>query len=239
MARTILFWQCQCPTWEPHVHPGSARNVNMSLFKPRTTAKPEQPAVTEFDILKASHRFLRDDTAAEGSASWNDQLAKKYYDSLYREFAICDLKHYKSGNFALRWRTESEVLDGIGETSCANTRCEHHRSPSSSELSTLELPFAYEEHGDQKEALVKIVLCPRCVRKLMWKRRHDKRDGKEKSFEQGHVIEKGGGTSDELRVSSPNDSLVGERRRPSSRSRSPPRRGEHRSGQSSRSNSLR
>jgi hypothetical protein len=42
-------------------------------------------------------RFLRDDTEAEAS-TWNDQLAKKYYDSLYREFAICDLKHYKSGN---------------------------------------------------------------------------------------------------------------------------------------------
>ena len=145
-------------------------------------------------------RFLRDD--AEGSTSWNDQLAKKYYDSLYREFAICDLKHYKSGNvrrfailsqsrnhrssyarypqFALRWRTESEVLGGTGETSCANTRCEHHRPPSSPDLSTLELPFAYEEHGEHKEALVKIVLCPKCVRKLMWKRRHDKRDNKEK-----------------------------------------------------------
>ncbi|KAF8554468.1 hypothetical protein OG21DRAFT_1376044, partial [Imleria badia] len=146
-------------------------------YTSRTAPKPEQPAaVTEFDILKASHKFLRDDAEADGSTgtSWNDQLAKKYYDSLYREFAICDLKHYKSGNFALRWRTETEVLGGIGETSCANTRCEHHRPPCTPDLSTLELPFAYEEHGEQKEALVKIVLCPRCVRKLMWKRRHDK-----------------------------------------------------------------
>lgn len=87
--------------------------------------------------------------------------------------------------FALRWRTETEVLGGIGETSCANTRCEHHRPPCVPDLSTLELPFTYEEHGEQKEALVKIVLCPKCVRKLMWKRRHDKRDGSEKDVEQG------------------------------------------------------
>jgi len=164
----------------------------MALYKPytsRTPAKPEQPAITEFDILKASHKFLRDDTEAEAS-TWNDQLAKKYYDSLYREFAICDLKHYKSGNFALRWRTETEVLDGTGETSCTNTRCEHHGSSSSPELTTLELPFAYEERGERKEALVKIVLCPRCVRKLVWKRRHDKSDPKERGVEAGRVAEK-------------------------------------------------
>ncbi|KAF8440449.1 folate-sensitive fragile site protein Fra10Ac1-domain-containing protein [Boletus edulis BED1] len=162
----------------------------MSLFKPYTsTTAPNPAAVTEFDILKASHEFLRDDAEGKGKTSWNDQLATKYYNSLYREFAICDLKHYKSGNFALRWRTESEVLGGIGDTSCANTRCEHHR-PSASDLSTLELPFTYEEHGRQKEALVKIVLCPRCVRKLMWKRRHDKRDGKEKKGDRVASIER-------------------------------------------------
>ena len=42
-------------------------------------------------------RFLRDE-AGEGEQSWEDQLARKYYDSLYREYAVCDLKHYKSGN---------------------------------------------------------------------------------------------------------------------------------------------
>jgi len=62
--------------------------------------------LTEFDILKASHKFLRDE---EGNAeserkakSWNDQLAEKYYANLYREFAVCDLKHYKSGNVRSR-----------------------------------------------------------------------------------------------------------------------------------------
>ncbi|KAF4571287.1 Protein FRA10AC1 [Pleurotus pulmonarius] len=129
----------------------------------------------EFDILKASHKFLRDDEDSK-HLQWNEQLAAKYYDNLYREFAVCDLKHYKTGNFALRWRTESEVLSGAGETSCGNTRCEHHAAPEGSgpRLTTLELPFAYEEHGQVKSALVKVVLCGKCCKKLLWKRRKEK-----------------------------------------------------------------
>ncbi|KAF9489624.1 hypothetical protein BDN71DRAFT_1401318 [Pleurotus eryngii] len=129
----------------------------------------------EFDILKASHKFLRDDEDSK-DLQWNEQLAAKYYDNLYREFAVCDLKHYKTGNFALRWRTESEVLSGAGETSCGNTRCEHHAAPEGSgpRLTTLELPFAYEEHREAKSALVKVVLCPKCRKKLLWKRQKEK-----------------------------------------------------------------
>jgi protein FRA10AC1 len=41
-------------------------------------------------------------------------------------------------------------------------------------LSTLELPFVYEEQGESKAALVKVVLCPRCVKKIMWKRNKEK-----------------------------------------------------------------
>ncbi|KAH7930152.1 hypothetical protein BV22DRAFT_1028654 [Leucogyrophana mollusca] len=151
----------------------------MALYKPYASSSkptPSYPPVTEFEILKASHKFLRDDTDPSTSTSWNDQLAQKYYDSLYREFAVCDLKHYKSGNFALRWRTESEVLSGTGESTCANIRCTHH-PVSSVPLSTLELPFAYEEHGATKSALVKVALCSKCVRKLMWKRKHERRPG--------------------------------------------------------------
>jgi len=61
--------------------------------------------------------------------------------------------------FALRWRTEEEVLSGTGESSCGNTRCKHHNVNSFvPSLSTLELPFAYEEQGETKSALVKTVL---------------------------------------------------------------------------------
>ncbi|KAJ3829702.1 folate-sensitive fragile site protein Fra10Ac1-domain-containing protein [Lentinula raphanica] len=135
---------------------------------------------TEFEILQGSHKFLREETDDdESQLGWEERLALKYYTSLYREFAVCDLKHYKSGNFALRWRTEDEVLDGTGESTCGNARCKHYNRGRAKDhnkppLSTLELPFAYSEHGENKSALVKVVLCAKCVDKLMWKRRQGK-----------------------------------------------------------------
>ncbi|KAH9998793.1 folate-sensitive fragile site protein Fra10Ac1-domain-containing protein [Russula compacta] len=159
----------------------------MSLY-----SKPSSSTsfTTEFDILKASHKFLREeeeDAAESPNASWNDQLAQKYYGSLFREFAVCDLKHYKSGNFALRWRTEAEVLSAAGENTCGNTRCKHHNNQDATvQLSTLELPFAYEEHREHKTALVKVVLCPRCSKKLMWKRDKEK-SGQPPTLSEGPV----------------------------------------------------
>ena len=69
----------------------------MSLYPKHSSSTS---SATEFDILRASHKFLRqdEDHAEARNASWNDQLAQKYYDNLFREFAVCDLKHYKSGN---------------------------------------------------------------------------------------------------------------------------------------------
>jgi protein FRA10AC1 len=104
-----------------------------------------------------------------------------------------DLKHYKSKRLALRWRTGPEVVDGIGEDTCGSLRCKHHTprhslAESASDLEeyerrgrrdrerrkklqlrSFELPFAYEEAGERKEALVKVRLCKRCERKLVWK----------------------------------------------------------------------
>ncbi|KAF9000651.1 folate-sensitive fragile site protein Fra10Ac1-domain-containing protein [Cyathus striatus] len=145
----------------------------MSLY-PSSSKTTNQPRA------HTSSRFLReDDDVAPSISSWEEQLAAKYYNNLYREFALCNLKHYKTGNFALRWRTEEEVLSGAGETTCGNTRCRYHDPPRRPgdvmpKLTTLELPFTYEEHGEHKYALVKVVLCGKCVDKLMWKRRKDK-----------------------------------------------------------------
>ncbi|THU99918.1 hypothetical protein K435DRAFT_837487 [Dendrothele bispora CBS 962.96] len=180
----------------------------MSLY-PTSKHKPGPPGKTEFELLKSSHKFLRDDDEDDHNLTWEEKLASKYYSSLYREFAVCDLKHYKSGNFALRWRTESEVLSGAGESTCGNTRCKYHESRESESsslsqsfrnpdwlsederedssgksrskkfkrpLTTVELPFAYVEHGETKSALVKVVLCEKCLGKLMWKRRKQKEE---------------------------------------------------------------
>ncbi|KAJ7472849.1 folate-sensitive fragile site protein Fra10Ac1-domain-containing protein [Mycena latifolia] len=112
------------------------------------------PGNNVFEVFKAPHKPV-------------EQLAAKYYDSLFREYAVCDLKHYKSGN--------TEVLARAGETSCGNTRCATSpRGPARTPLSTLELPFTYAEHGEAKSAFVKAVLCEKCLGKLMWTRRKEK-----------------------------------------------------------------
>jgi protein FRA10AC1 len=95
------------------------------------------------------------------------------------DFKCCKPAESSTAQFALRWRTEDEVLNGNGETTCGNTRCDFHDIPErlahlKPSLTTLELPFAYVERGENKSALVKIVLCPRCLKKLMWKRRKEK-----------------------------------------------------------------
>lgn len=46
-------------------------------------------------------------------------------------------------------------------------------------LRAFELPFAYEEAGERKEALVKVKLCPKCQAKLTWKPGKDDADSDE------------------------------------------------------------
>jgi protein FRA10AC1 len=46
-------------------------------------------------------------------------------------------------------------------------------------LRTLELPFGYVEQGKVKSALVKVVLCEKCVKKIMWKREQLKKNANE------------------------------------------------------------
>ncbi len=87
-----------------------------------------------------------------------------------------DLKHYKSGRIALRWRTAQEVVASIGEASCASLRCKWHSPPrgdhgeaATPRLTPFELPFGYDEGGQRKSALVKVKLCENCAGKLMWR----------------------------------------------------------------------
>jgi protein FRA10AC1 len=101
-------------------------------------------------------------------------------------------------------------------------------------LVTLELPFSYVEHGEDKFALVKVVLCGKCCKKLMWKRTKEKEisakeKGKQKeSPEEGVDSAAGDGSNRERRGmrhhgerKPATDDIVGHRRRRSSRSLSP------------------
>ncbi|KAF3932593.1 hypothetical protein ABW20_dc0108301 [Dactylellina cionopaga] len=133
---------------------------------------------TERDLLEEEFQFLRDD---DGDNALDDsvkdtarEIAKKYYDNLFREFALIDLSRWKEGQVALRWRTKQEVLKGLGQFTCAALTCPRHPAPTADymefsldavedrdskydgiSLETFEMNFGYVEKGVKKNALVK------------------------------------------------------------------------------------
>ncbi|BGP14914.1 hypothetical protein JCM10213v2_002869 [Rhodosporidiobolus nylandii] len=190
--------------------------------------KPARPTKTELDVLKERHQFVRTSQTDPATLSWEDQLALKYYDSLFREYALVNLKHYKSGQVALRWRTEPEVLSGIGHLTCGSLRCENHE-PDPSLLASLEaldvpldpedetplvrvaleeteMQFGYVEDGERKSVLVKVVLCRDCAKKVRYGREKAKREREERA-----LAARGG--ADEAKSRAERDEEEEERRR--------------------------
>ena len=130
----------------------------------------------DYDVLKAQHCFLWDNE--DEPLSWESKLAKAYYDKLFKEYSISDLSRYKENKIALRWRIEKEVVSGKGQFMCGNKHCDEM-----SDLQSWEVNFAYVEHGEKKNALVKLRLCPQCSGKLnyhhkrrKWKPKHSDKD---------------------------------------------------------------
>eukprot|EP00299_Pterocystis_sp_00344_P011656 c5478_g1_i1.p1 GENE.c5478_g1_i1~~c5478_g1_i1.p1 ORF type:complete len:173 (+),score=31.69 c5478_g1_i1:541-1059(+) len=91
-------------------------------------------------------------------------MARKYFDKLFKEYAIVDLSHYKEGKIGMRWRVEKEVMVGKGQFVCGAKVCDERK-----DLESFEVPFGYEEAGKRKSTLVKARLCPRCAKKLLHK----------------------------------------------------------------------
>ncbi|OQR79015.1 hypothetical protein BIW11_00214 [Tropilaelaps mercedesae] len=117
---------------------------------------------TDTDILKENHRFLWDDADSTSlDLTWGQRLAKKYYDKLFKEYCITDLRFYKENKIAFRWRTNQEVVIGKGQFNCGEKTCK-----SDTELRSWEVNFAYIERGERKNALVKVRLCDKCSLKL-------------------------------------------------------------------------
>jgi protein FRA10AC1 len=140
--------------------------------------------------------------ADEQETTWEQRVAKKYYDKLFKEYAICELKYYKEGKIALRWRTEKEVVVGKGQFICASTRCD-----STSRLNSWEVNFGYMEDGEKKNELVKVRLCEDCSDKLNYKtkkrlvkkRKHDRDEAaKERSDQKAKRIKCSGTGSEEI-----------------------------------------
>lgn len=227
----------------PHVHtldkptPHALRFASASHYP---THRPPPKTRTELDVLIQRNQFLRE--SDEVDLSWEDQLAVKYYNSLFRDYCVVNLKHFRSGRvgslyllnilevarltanseqIALRWRSELEVLSSIGVLTCGSLRCTYHQpslvnpSPSRSSrhapeqdeeelplvptrLTSYQVPFQYVELGTQKEALVQVVLCRECGKKLSGSRRQERDEAGEDG--QGRV---GTGQREERRSASP------------------------------------
>lgn len=62
-------------------------------------------------------------------------LAKKYYDKLFKEYCIADLSQYDKNQIAMRWRVEREVFSGKGQFECGNKHCNNRDGLSSWEVS--------------------------------------------------------------------------------------------------------
>ncbi|KAJ3607405.1 hypothetical protein NHX12_024456 [Muraenolepis orangiensis] len=124
---------------------------------------------TDLDVVRENHRFLwRDED--EDEMTWEKELAKKYYDKLFKEYCIADLSKYKGNKFGFRWRTEKEVVSGKGQFQCGSRRCEQEQDQEV--LKSWEVNFSYVERGEKRNALVKLRLCPECSFKLNY---HHKR----------------------------------------------------------------
>ncbi|CEF68266.1 Protein FRA10AC1 [Strongyloides ratti] len=113
------------------------------------------------NIVKCHMKFIYDKNIDENKMTWEEKLAKRYYDRIYKEYCIADLSKYKENKIALRWRLEAEVKKGKGQFICGGKDCESKES-----LSTWEVNFKYKEKDEIKNALVKVCLCEECSKKL-------------------------------------------------------------------------
>ncbi|GLC41653.1 hypothetical protein PLESTB_000692600 [Pleodorina starrii] len=129
-----------------------------------SSAKESAPIRTDADALREHHRFIRSD-ADDDHGGWEARLAKRYYDRLFKEYAIVDLSYYKQSKLGMRWRTQKEVMSGKGQFVCGAKGCE-----AGDGLCSYEVNFAYQEAGERKQALVKLRVCPGCAFKLNYRK---------------------------------------------------------------------
>jgi len=131
-----------------------------------TTQGRSLPQVrTDEQVLRETYRFIREEDDDEELAPWEARMAKRYYQKLFKEYCLVDLRHYKEGRVGMRWRVESEVIAGKGQFICGSVSC-----TSRDMLHSYEVPFSYREGGTPKQALVKVRVCPECCYRLHYKK---------------------------------------------------------------------
>ncbi len=92
-------------------------------------------------------------------------MSVKYYQKLFKEYALADLSRYQENKIGLRWRTEKEVVVGKGQFICGNKACQVTR-----DLHSYEVFFSYKEQGEKKQCLVKVRVCVDCAIQLFYQK---------------------------------------------------------------------
>uniref|UniRef100_A0A7S3QZV7 Protein FRA10AC1 n=1 Tax=Dunaliella tertiolecta TaxID=3047 RepID=A0A7S3QZV7_DUNTE len=131
---------------------------------------------TDMSALQQGHRFIRtaEDDAEDTLAA---RLAQKYYSRLFKEYCIADLSRYRESKLGLRWRSQKEVVAGKGHFSCGAKGCDAKDG-----LVSYEVNFAYQEAGREKQALVKLRVCPECAFKLNYRKEKQFRKAQAKAL---------------------------------------------------------
>ena len=112
--------------------------------------------------LQSVHQFVRnseEDVKLRGDSKI--RMARRFYDRLYKEFAIFDVSRHREGLIGMRWRTEDEVISGKGQTLCGGKGCQVN-----TDLRSYEMPFRYTQNGSVKCELVKVQAYKGCFKKL-------------------------------------------------------------------------
>lgn len=149
-------------------------------------------SINDRNILVKEHKFVRDDEQDRKmcTQSWEIRMARRYYDKLFKEYALVDLSRYKENKIGMRWRNKIEVIEGKGQFSCGNTSCYMD-----SDLLTYEVPFKYVEDATLKHELVKVRLCEECAKQLFYQ----KLRAMKKSFKQKSSLDDAGPDAKKLR----------------------------------------
>lgn len=66
------------------------------LLKQRDTTNDK----TDLDVIRENHKFIWDDE--NPADTWEKQLARKYYEKLFKEYCISDLSLYKKNKVLLK-----------------------------------------------------------------------------------------------------------------------------------------
>jgi protein FRA10AC1 len=100
---------------QPHMNPYDYHKFLINeyvLKKPGDTKylqkTDEKKYKTDKDVVLENIKFIWNEN--EVPKSWEERLAKKYYDKLFREYCICDLSRYKENKIANRFRIEKVNL---------------------------------------------------------------------------------------------------------------------------------